>query len=144
MAVFPKIMTISTDLNGISSFVPNYWLNWQILVAILFILYLLILFIFYLYLYYIYYGYFIYIIFTYIIYILFIFILYLLWLFYLYYIYLYYLYFIYIYIIFIMAILFILYLRLRNSFKKFYGRYPDLIGKYQRLVKNMVADSFPD
>ena len=34
--------------------------------------------------------------------------------------------------------------RLRNSFKKFYGRYPDLIGKYQRLVKDMVADSFPD
>ena len=25
--------------------------------------------------------------------------------------------------------------RLRNSFKKFYGRYPDLIEKYQRLVK---------
>ena len=34
--------------------------------------------------------------------------------------------------------------RLRNSFKKFYGRYPDLIRKYQRLVKDMVADSFPD
>ena len=34
--------------------------------------------------------------------------------------------------------------RLRNSFQKFYGRYPDLIGKYQRLVKDMVADSFPD
>ena len=34
--------------------------------------------------------------------------------------------------------------RLRNSFKKFYGRYPDLIGKYQRPVKDMVADSFPD
>ena len=33
---------------------------------------------------------------------------------------------------------------LRNSCKKFYGRYPDLIGKYQRLVKDMVADSFPD
>ena len=33
---------------------------------------------------------------------------------------------------------------LRNSFKKFYGRYRDLIGKYQRLVKDMVADSFPD
>ena len=31
-----------------------------------------------------------------------------------------------------------------NSFKKFYGRYPDLIGKYQRSVKDMVADSFPD
>ena len=34
--------------------------------------------------------------------------------------------------------------RLRNSFKKFYGRYPDLIGKYQRSVKDMIADSFPD
>ena len=34
--------------------------------------------------------------------------------------------------------------RLRNSFRKFYGRYPDLIGKYQRLVKDMVANSFPD
>ena len=34
--------------------------------------------------------------------------------------------------------------RLRNSFKKFYGRYPDLIGKYQRSVKDMVADSLPD
>ena len=34
--------------------------------------------------------------------------------------------------------------RLRNSFKKFYGRYPDLIGKYQRSVKDMVADSFSD
>ena len=33
---------------------------------------------------------------------------------------------------------------LRNSFKKFYGRYPDLIGKYQRSVKDMVADLFPD
>ena len=33
---------------------------------------------------------------------------------------------------------------LRNSFKKFYGRYPDLIGKYQRSVKDMAADSFPD
>ena len=33
---------------------------------------------------------------------------------------------------------------LRNSFKKFYGRYPDLIGKYQRSVKDMVGDSFPD
>ena len=31
-----------------------------------------------------------------------------------------------------------------NSFKKFYGRYPDLIGKYQRSVKDMVADLFPD
>ena len=34
--------------------------------------------------------------------------------------------------------------RLRNSFKNFYGRYPDLIGKYQRSVKDMVAYSFPD
>ena len=34
--------------------------------------------------------------------------------------------------------------RLRNSFKKFYGRSPDLIGKYQRLVTDMMADSFPD
>ena len=33
---------------------------------------------------------------------------------------------------------------LRNSFKKFYGRYPDLNGKYQRSVKDMMADSFPD
>ena len=33
---------------------------------------------------------------------------------------------------------------LRNSFKKFYGRYLDLIGKYQRSVKDMVADLFPD
>ena len=34
--------------------------------------------------------------------------------------------------------------RLTNSFEKFYGRYPDLIGKYQRSMKGMVADSFPD
>ena len=34
--------------------------------------------------------------------------------------------------------------RLRNSFSKFSGRYSDLIGKYQRSVKDMVADSFPD
>ena len=34
--------------------------------------------------------------------------------------------------------------RLRNTFKKFYGRYSDLIGKYQRSVKDMEADSFPD
>ena len=34
--------------------------------------------------------------------------------------------------------------RLRNSFKKFYGRFPDLIRKYQRSVKDMMADSFPD
>ena len=37
MVVFPKIMTILTDLavsNSISSFVPKYWLNWQILMII--------------------------------------------------------------------------------------------------------------
>ena len=37
-AVFPEIMAISNDLtivNSISSFVPKYWLIWQILVAIL-------------------------------------------------------------------------------------------------------------
>ena len=34
--------------------------------------------------------------------------------------------------------------RLRNSFKKFYGRYPDLIRKYQRSVKDMMGESFPD
>ena len=34
--------------------------------------------------------------------------------------------------------------RLRKSFKKFYGRYPDFIRKYQRSVKDMVADLFPD
>ena len=33
---------------------------------------------------------------------------------------------------------------LRNLFKKFYGRYPDLIGKCQTSVKDMVADLFPD
>ena len=36
ITVFPKIMTILTDLaisNSMSSFVPKYWLNWQILVA---------------------------------------------------------------------------------------------------------------
>ena len=33
---------------------------------------------------------------------------------------------------------------LRNSFKKFYGGCPDLIGRYRRSVKDMVADSFPD
>ena len=31
--------------------------------------------------------------------------------------------------------------RLKNSFKNFNGRYPDLIGKYQRSVKDMMADS---
>ena len=37
IAVFPKIMTISTHLaisNSMPSFVPKYWLNWQILVAV--------------------------------------------------------------------------------------------------------------
>ena len=34
--------------------------------------------------------------------------------------------------------------RLRNLFKKFYGRYPDLIKKYERSIKDMIADSFPD
>ena len=34
--------------------------------------------------------------------------------------------------------------RLRNSLKNFYGRYLNLIGKYQRSVKDMMADSFPD
>ena len=34
--------------------------------------------------------------------------------------------------------------RLRNSLKKFYGRYHDLIGKYQRSVKDREADSFTD
>ena len=33
---------------------------------------------------------------------------------------------------------------LRNSFKIFYGRYPDLIGKYQKSVKDLVVDSFSD
>ena len=34
-------------------------------------------------------------------------------------------------------------LRLEKSFKKFYGRYQDLIEKYQRSVNVMVNDSFP-
>ena len=34
-------------------------------------------------------------------------------------------------------------LRLKKSFKKFYGRYQDLIEKYQRSVNVMVNDSFP-
>ena len=33
---------------------------------------------------------------------------------------------------------------LRNSLKNFYGRSHDFIGKYQRSVKDMVADSFSD
>ena len=32
---------------------------------------------------------------------------------------------------------------LRNSFKKFYGRYQNLIVKYQRSISNIVRDSFP-
>ena len=28
--------------------------------------------------------------------------------------------------------------------EKFYGRYPDLITKYQRSVKDIMADSVPD
>ena len=35
-------------------------------------------------------------------------------------------------------------LRLEKSCKKFYGRYQDLIKEYQRSVKVMVNDSFPD
>ena len=31
---------------------------------------------------------------------------------------------------------------LRNSFKKFHGRYPDLITKYEKSVREMVSDSF--
>ena len=34
-------------------------------------------------------------------------------------------------------------LRREKSFKKFYGRYQDLIEKYQRSVNVMVSDSFP-
>ena len=34
-------------------------------------------------------------------------------------------------------------LRLEKSFKKFYGRYQDLIEKYWRSVNAMVSDSFP-
>ena len=33
---------------------------------------------------------------------------------------------------------------LRNSFKNFYGKYSDIIRKYQRSVKDMMAESFPD
>ena len=33
--------------------------------------------------------------------------------------------------------------RLEKSFKKFYGRYQDLIEKYRRSVNAMVSDSFP-
>ena len=31
----------------------------------------------------------------------------------------------------------------QKSFKKFYGRYQDLIEKYRRSVNAMVSDSFP-
>ena len=34
-------------------------------------------------------------------------------------------------------------LRLEKSFKKFYGRYQDLIEKYRKSVNAMVSDSFP-
>ena len=34
-------------------------------------------------------------------------------------------------------------LRLEKSFKKFYGRYQDLIEKYRRSVNAIVSDSFP-
>ena len=34
-------------------------------------------------------------------------------------------------------------LKLEKSFKKFYGRYQDLIEKYQGSVKIMVNGSFP-
>ena len=33
--------------------------------------------------------------------------------------------------------------QLEKSFKKFYGRYQDVVEKFQRLVKEMVKDSFP-
>ena len=33
--------------------------------------------------------------------------------------------------------------RLRNSFQKFYGRYPDLVEKYQKSVEDMLNNSFP-
>ena len=33
--------------------------------------------------------------------------------------------------------------RLRNSFQKIYGRYPDLVAKYQKSVRDMLNDSFP-
>ena len=34
-------------------------------------------------------------------------------------------------------------LRNNNSFQEFNGRYPDLIPKYQRSVRDMLNDSFP-
>ena len=33
--------------------------------------------------------------------------------------------------------------RLRNSFQKFYGRYPDSVANYQRSVREMLNDLFP-
>ena len=33
--------------------------------------------------------------------------------------------------------------RLRNSFQKFYDRYPDVVAKYQKSVRDMMNDSFP-
>ena len=33
--------------------------------------------------------------------------------------------------------------RQRNSFQKFYGRYPDLVAKYQKSVRDMLNDLFP-
>ena len=33
--------------------------------------------------------------------------------------------------------------RLRNYFQKLYGRYPDLVAKYQKSVRDMLNDSFP-
>ena len=32
---------------------------------------------------------------------------------------------------------------LRNSFQKCYGRYPDLVAKYQKSVRDTLNDSFP-
>ena len=33
--------------------------------------------------------------------------------------------------------------RLKNAFQKFYGRYPDLVAKYQKSVTDRLNDSFP-
>ena len=33
--------------------------------------------------------------------------------------------------------------RLRNSFQNFYGRYPDVVAKYQKSVRDMMNYSFP-
>ena len=32
--------------------------------------------------------------------------------------------------------------RLRNSFQTFYGRYPDVVAKYQKSVRDLMNDSF--